>query len=126
MQQSAQIVFLSGFIQMCGNPSPESTTDDHNSDQFFSCEDYQIMIDVELYIAKECVSDVECDQILIEGDLTCEANSLLVNASYDSSHFYSLYDDAIMYNCELDIPLNENCTLSQASCVEGICAWTTP
>ena len=37
-------------------------------------QDIRRMLDVELILAKECTDSAECQQILFEDDLQCEAN----------------------------------------------------
>lgn len=121
MQQSAQIVMLSGMIQMCGNSSSNQGND--YSDGLFPCSDYQLMIDVELEVGRECSTDTECDQIIFEGDLECESNSLLVNSTYQEEHFTTLYEEALAQGCIINLPLNEDCSATQPQCEQGTCVW---
>ena len=123
MQQSAQFIVVSRFIQLCGTPSSETASTNSDDGYFVSCEDYQLMLDVEMTIGQECTMNSQCNQILIEGDLHCESNSLLVNTSYVSEHFYSLYDEAILQGDTIDIPFNEDCSATQNRCIQGRCSW---
>ena len=123
MQNGIQAVLLSGFVQMCGNPTPETSSTYNDPDQVFSCEEYQLIMDVELMVGKECDTDSDCDQILLSGDETCESNSILVHNDYEAEYFYGFYDEAISFGCELDFEINQDCSYQTPTCDAGVCAW---
>ena len=83
-------------MSFCSNSS--STTQEDSSSGFFSCEDYQIMLDVEVTLAVECSNSQQCQQILVEGEMECEANSIIANENFDSEYFYSLYDKKLHHS----------------------------
>lgn len=121
MSQYAQVVLFSGMVQMCGGSS--SSSDTNSSDGFFSCSDYQIMLEVEVAIGEECSTDADCTQVLISGDETCEPNSILVNDDYDTSYFSSLYDEAIEAGCSITLDMNEDCAATEVACSRSTCTW---
>ena len=123
MQNGIQAALLSGLVQMCGSPAPQQSSTYNDPDQVLSCEEYQIIMDVELMVAVECDTDSDCDQILISGDETCESNSILVHNVYESEYFYGFYDEAISFGCEVTLEMNQDCSNETASCDYGVCAW---
>lgn len=119
MSQFTQVVLLSSMVQMCGGTSSSSSS----SSTFFSCDDYQLMLDVEVKIGRECSSDSACTQELISGDEMCEANSIVVNDSFDSTYFYDLYDEAVAAGCAVELDINEDCSATDLVCSSSQCSW---
>ena len=121
MQNGIQVVLLSGLVQMCGNSAPQSTYND--PDQILSCEEYQIILDVEILVGQECTADSDCDQTLNVGEDICESNSILVHASYETEYFDTLYEEALAFGCQLSFAVNQDCDKTSATCSGGICSW---
>ena len=120
MPQLTQVLVFSGMLQMCGGSTSSSSSE---SSWEFSCEDYQLMLDVELKIGESCTSDADCTQVLISGDQECEPNSILVNDDYETSHFSSLYDEAIAAGCDVVLEMNEDCAANEVVCAASVCTW---
>lgn len=120
MQASVPQALIIIVMSVCSGSSSESSP---NTPYEYSCEDYEIMWDVEIELARECISASDCQQILFEGDLTCESNSVLGDASFSSEYLYSLYDEALEAGCSLDIPFNQDCSLTEPACVNSSCVW---
>ena len=120
---NSKIIAMSAFIQMCGGGASNDSNTPLNSDQYFTCDEYQLMLDVELMVAVECTTDAECNQIVYYGEDTCESNSILVSEEYVSEYFYTLYDEAVGFGCNLEFEMNENCSNQEAVCNLGKCQW---
>ena len=120
MSQFTQVVLLTSMVQMCGGTSSSSSS---SSSDFFSCEDYQLMIDVELKVGQACSVDADCTQELIQGDESCDANAIVVNDDYETSYFYDLYDEATAAGCSISLDMNTDCSLSDVVCSSGTCGW---
>ena len=122
MIQAPKSIALLTLIQFCGNstPSPEEQLAEG---QVFSCSEYQLMLEVEMMVAGECVEDSECDQIVITGDLDCEANSLVATTNFDTIYFYDMYDEALGYGCSIELDMNDDCSLTTTGCNAGVCGW---
>ena len=118
MQQSYALFVLISSLSYCSNNTETTTSDPYS----FSCSDYQIMIDVELEIAPECTSVADCTQILLEGDLECEANSIVANSNYDSTYFFELLEEADGAGCDIDIVFPQDCS-ADVACQNSVCAW---
>lgn len=103
-------------LSFCNNSN--STTPTQTG---FSCEDYAIMLDVEVELAQECTASTDCTQILFED--TCESNSLLTNTNFDTNYLFDLYEEGIDAGCELELPINTDCSRDTATCVQSQCQW---
>ena len=121
MSQLTQVLFFSGMLQMCGGTSSSSSSESSGE---FSCEDYQLMLDVEIKVGEVCSSAADCTQVLISGDLECEPNSILVNDDFETSYFSSLYDEAIAAGCDVTLEMNEDCSASEVTCSASTCSWS--
>ena len=117
MQLKSQMAAIGLMVQMCGSTAPNTNTEATG----YSCNDYQIMINVEMILARECGVDSECTQVLAEE--TCGSNSVITNADYESDYFYELLEGAEAIGCEIDLPRNEDCSVSAAVCDVGVCRW---
>ena len=116
LQQFVVITTLS-FCNNGQSQAPASSTG-------FSCDDYEIMMDVEIRLAQSCTEDSECNQILFEGEQICESNSVLGSEYFDSEYLFDLYDEAIAEGCSLTLPMNTDCSNSTPSCSQSKCVWT--
>lgn len=112
--------FIVVAMSVCSGSSSNSSSSDPYE---FSCEDYEIMWNVEIDLARECATASDCQQVLFEGDLACESNSILGGAGFDSEYLYSLYDDALAAGCSLDLPLHQDCSATEPACVNATCVW---
>ena len=107
-------------MQMCGNPSTSSTP----TSTGYSCSDYQIMLDVEVLLAEECVTDSDCDQILDGTGCGCATDDLIANNDFDTTYFYDLYDEALGESCSIDFATTCECDpTAQPVCNAGTCGW---
>lgn len=121
MQSSSSLILILTSLSFCGDTSPSSDT---TSPYEFSCDDYQLMLEVELFVGQECSEDEQCQQIILEGDLECEANSIVGNINFDSVHFYNLYDEALAAGCSsIDLQINQDCSATETVCRNATCEW---
>jgi len=119
MSQYSQLVLIGGMVQMCGGaPSSEPV-----GPYGFSCDDYQLMIDVELDIGQGCNTDADCTQDLISGDAACPSNTVVVNDDYNTTYFYDLYDEAIDAGCAIELDINQDCSATDLVCWNAQCTW---
>jgi hypothetical protein len=119
MSVSISDVLIVTTMSFCTQSRPSSTP----TASGFSCDDYEIMLDVEFRLSRECSVDSDCEQVLFEGDLECESNALVGNAQFDSSYLYDLYDEATLMGCTIDLPINDSCSRNEMRCVSGTCTW---
>ena len=109
------------MISMCDNSSSDA---DEPTATGFSCNDYQIMLDVEATLAQECTSDAQCQQVLTGTGCGCETDDLIANTSFDTSYFFDLYDEALTQSCSIDFGTSCDCDASAAPiCDAGSCRW---
>ena len=107
-------------LQMCGT----DTSIDVPTSTGFTCNDYQLMLDVETYVAEECTISADCNQILDDTGCGCATDDLIANSSYNANHFYDLYDEAIGESCTIDFDTACDCDSSAVpACEAGICVW---
>ena len=117
MQLSSQMAAIGIMVQMCGSTGPSTDT----ASEGYNCRDLEIIIDVEMIVARECDADSECSMVLAEE--TCESNSVLVHEDYDSDYFYDLMDQANALGCEIELPRNNDCSATTPVCDVGVCSW---
>ena len=108
-------------MQMCGD---STSTYEAPTSTGLSCRDYQIILDVEVLVAEECVTDSDCDQVLDGTGCGCATDDLIVAADYDSEYFYEMWDQAVGESCEIEFATTCECNPSaQPVCNAGICEW---
>ena len=106
---------------MCGGGASAPT--DSSSSGFFSCADYQLMMDVELELGQACNDDAECTQLAFVALGSCRSDSVIFNEDFDVSYAAELYDEATEAGCTLTLPTSDDCAATEAACVRGDCAW---
>lgn len=89
----------------------------------FTCEDYDIMINVELRLARSCSTVDDCQQVLFAGDLACEPNSIVGHVDFNSNYLYELMDEAIQTGCPVELPIPQDCSDTALACVNDMCTW---
>ena len=119
MSVSISDVLIVTTMSFCTQSSPSSAP----TASGFSCDDYAVMLDIEIRLARECTTNTDCEQVLFEGELECEANSLVGSTAFDSTYLYDLYDEAVFMGCMVELPINNNCTRDELACISGTCAW---
>ena len=87
------------FAAMCGTSAPDP--DDAPTCTGFSCNDYNLMIKVEMLIGDDCTVDTECDQIVSVDD-SCPAANRVLNASFDAEYLFDLIEEAEGEGCTVD------------------------
>ena len=121
MQSSYTAILIMSTLSFCGD---STSSNDTPTSSGYSCSDYKIILDVELLLATECSTSAQCQQVLAEGDLECEANSIVGNEDFDSTYFFDLYDEAIALGCtNLNFPMNQDCSASEVACINAECVW---
>ena len=107
-------------MQMCGT-DPDR---DVPTSTGYSCNDYQIMLDVETYIAQECNTDADCTQPLDGTGCGCSTDDLIANDRYEADYFYEMYDEALGESCTIEFDTSCDCDSSAVpSCEFGTCVW---
>ncbi len=113
-------VFVPLTLLAC-DPSGSSTS---SSSGTFSCDDYTLMLDVELILAQECTTDSQCGQILSGTGCGCETDDIVANSAFDTTYLYDLYDEAAAAGCSYSAPTTCACPAATGtSCDAGTCAW---
>ena len=91
----------------------------------FTCEEYQLMIDVELMAIQSCSNTDECTQLLDGFGSGCNSDTPLINASANSSYIYDMVDEAEGYGCNVTVETTGQCWEdAEAVCMSGSCGWT--
>lgn len=100
------------------------STDETASGSFFTCSDYQVMIDVELNLADNCQTDSECTQVLSGTGCGCGTDDRIASVYFDTSYFYDLSDEASIAGCNIDFGTDCTCPPNaEPACVSGSCVW---
>ena len=84
MQSSYTAVLIMSNLSFNGDTTSANSTPTSSG---LSCEDFQIMLNVERELATECSSSNQCQQVLVDGDLEYETNSIVGNVNFDSNYF---------------------------------------
>ena len=116
---SVQQILVITTLSFCNNNQSQSPT----TNTGFTCDDYAIMMDVELRLAQSCTDNSECTQVLFEGEQTCESNSVLGSEHFDSKYLFDLYDEAIAEGCSVELPMNTDCSNTIPTCIQSKCVW---
>ena len=89
------------LVAVCGGSAPDPG--DTPTSTGLTCNEYNLMIKVELLVGKRCDYDEECDQIIPVDD-TCPTADRVVSSEYDSSYLFDLIDDAEAEGCTVEYP----------------------
>lgn len=120
MTRTISALALSSAVQMCGGGGADSS---EVTPSGYSCKDYQIIVDVEVLIGRECTAASECAQVAFESEAACESESMLLNSDFDATYLFEMVDEAESYGCALELPLNDDCGATEPSCAGGACSW---
>ena len=111
---------LSAAIQMCGGGASGGA----GTSTGFSCDDYQLMLDVEVRIASECDVDEDCQQVLDGTGCGCPTDDLVVNSDFDPTYFFDTWDEALGEACPIEFETTCDCDASAIPrCQSGSCVW---
>jgi len=117
-----QIATVLTLVQTCGGggyePEPATSTG-------ISCEDYELMLNIEIEFAEECEVDADCDQVLSgTGEEDCDTDDLIVTADYDPSWFYDTLEEAEGVGCIIELNTVSTCNpTAEPACVWTKCRW---
>ncbi|MCP4804630.1 MAG: hypothetical protein GY884_04705 [Proteobacteria bacterium] len=115
-----ELFLISAMSGSCGGSSSSSSS----STGTFSCEDYQIMMDVEVELATTCSTDSQCTQVLYGSGCGCSTDDVVANGSFDTTYLYDLWDEADDATCSVEFDTSCDCDASaQPVCVSGNCTW---
>ena len=89
------------LVAVCGGSTPDPG--DVPTSTGLTCNEYNLMIKVELMVGKRCDYDEECDQIIPVDD-TCPTADRVVSSEFDSSYLFDLIDDAEAEGCTVEYP----------------------
>ena len=111
------------FVAVCGSSAPDP--DDVPLASGVTCNEYNLMIKVELMVGDDCVYDDECDQVIPVDDDTCPEAGRVVSNEYDASYLFELIEDAEGYGCTVKYPEESGgCEPdAEATCDFGKCRW---
>ena len=119
MTHSPPILLLIGAVQMCGGaPAPSTTTD-----AGWTCEETQIMLDIEIELGRACDADADCTQIRFDRDDDCPADSVLLHTDFDPVWAEELYEDGVTAGCPIVLPVEDDCDARRPVCARGLCSW---
>jgi len=122
MTSNAILVFAA-FASTCGNTSSNSYWETPTSTGIY-CEEYELMIQVDLDFADDCTSDYECAQILSGTGCGCATDDRIANMSHDTSFIYEMQEEAEGEGCSIDYETDCDCDPSaQPVCWAGNCEW---
>ena len=117
---AAQLTTALVLAQTCGGSSAPAPT----TESGWSCEDYQMMLDVEVRYGSECETDDECTEILDGTGCGCETSNLVMAEGFDSDWFYDTLDEARSYECDIDFDTVCDCDATlEPTCSSGRCTW---
>ena len=110
------------FVAVCGGSAPDPGSVPTSSG--LTCNEYNLIIKVELLVGKECETDDECSQI-IEVEDTCPTADRVVSSEYDTEYLYTMIDEAESMGCTVIYPGDRgDCDPdSEAVCEVGTCTW---
>ena len=110
------------FVAVCGGSAPDPGSVPTSSG--LTCNEYNLIIKVELLVGKECETDDECSQI-IEVEDTCPTADRVVSSEYDTEYLYTMIDEAESMGCTVKYPGDRgDCDPdSEAVCEVGTCTW---
>ena len=112
-------------MALCG--SGGGSTGSGSSDSsgaFFSCEDYQIMIDAEIDLGSRCTADEQCDQVIPGTGVGCDTDDVILNIAWDASYLFDLIDEARSNGCSIRFETTGECPLDgMPDCKRGLCGW---
>ena len=121
MTTNTMLVFAA-FVSTCG-----TTTSPYGSTQTSTgiyCEDYELMIQVDLDLADDCTTDYECAEILSGTGCGCPTDDRIASINYDTSFFYDMQEEAEGEGCSIDYETDCRCVSSaQPICLSGNCRW---
>ena len=121
MSHATHVLVLGGALQMCGGGGSVPVEDP--STGFFSCADYQLMMDVEMELGRACDADEACTQVAFLSLGSCPSDSVIFHAGFDGTYAAELYDEATEAGCTLELPTSDDCEATEATCVRGACTW---
>lgn len=91
---------------------------------FFSCYDYQMMINVEIDFGNTCVADEQCDQVIPETGIGCDTDDVVVRYDYNANYLLEFIDEAEAAGCTIDYATTGYCPEDGVpGCVFGRCGW---
>ena len=108
------------FAHTCGGgPAPEPVTSTG-----LSCSDYQIMLEVEMIVGRECMDDSECDQVISGTGIGCETDDIITSSEFDPSWFYDTLEEAEGEGCTITFETPGVCDPhAEPACISGKCTW---
>ncbi|MBM4365477.1 MAG: hypothetical protein FJ102_04630 [Deltaproteobacteria bacterium] len=108
------------LIANCGGGG--STAEPESFDT--TCEDYQIMLDVEVVLARECTASSQCTQVLGGTGCGCDTDDVIANSSFDANYLYDLLDESRAAGCTVSTGTSCACDAgAEPACVGGRCTW---
>ena len=109
-------------VAMCGGGAPEPDPEP-TSPAGWTCEEIQWLARADLYAARECGTDSDCDQT-IPGTGTCATNDVIANIGYDAEFMFHLMDEATAIDCEIDFKTGTYCPeTAEPACEFAKCTW---
>ena len=122
MTSNTMLVFAA-FASTCGNTNSDPYRQTPTSTGIY-CEEYELMIQVELDVADDCTTDYDCAQIVSGTGCGCSTDDRIANIGFDTSYVYDWMNEAEGEGCSIDYETTCDCFPSaQPVCWGGSCQW---
>ena len=89
------------FVAVCGSSAPDPG--DVPTSTGLTCNEYNLIVKVELMVGDDCSSDSECDQVIPVDD-DCPTADRLVSIEYDTDYVLDLIEEAEGEGCTIEYP----------------------
>ena len=124
VQELSPTLFLAAAMCGGGGPStPPASSVEAVSPAGWTCDEIQLMTEVELRTLQTCTTDDECDTVL--GDTgECPTDDLVVIGRYEDGFIYHMLDEADAIDCDMSFITSGDCPeFALTACIDGTCGW---
>ena len=110
------------FVAVCGSSAPDPG--DVPTSTGLTCNEYNLMIKVELMVGNDCSSTEECDQVIPVDD-SCPTADRVVSIEYDADYLLDMIEEAEGEGCTVEYPGDRGDCDPDAEpvCLFGNCTW---
>ena len=121
-QEFSPALFIAMAVCGGGNESPYGDTTVTSPDGW-TCFEIQRMVEADLWVARECDVDAECDQVIPDTG-ACPTNDLVINIAHDAEFLFEMFAEAEAIDCDLSFMTSGYCPESaEPGCSYGKCGW---
>jgi|GEM_PF-2397063 len=111
---------------MCGGGGSSSTSESSAeavSPEGWTCDEIQLMTEVELRTLQTCTQDYQCDTVLADTG-ECPTDDLVVRGRYEDGFIYHMLDEADAIDCDMSFITTGDCPeFAFTACIDGTCGW---